>query len=86
MIYDVNARVSTLVEYAGVDLMVKTVQYKYDAQNNITDEIWYDKDNNILDHYTNKYSYDKKKNWTKKMAYRNQVPFSITERELTYFK
>jgi hypothetical protein len=56
------------------------------VQNNVSDEIWYDKDNNVLDHYTNKYTYDKNKNWTKKMAYRNEVPVTITERELTYFK
>lgn len=86
MIYDANNRVSTLVEYAGNYLMVKTVQFKYDVQGNITDEMWYDKDNNVLDHYSNKYTYDKKKNWTKKMAYRNEVPVTITERELTYFK
>ena len=86
MVYDLNGRLSALIEYADKSVMIKTIQYKYDIQNNITDEIWYDKDNNVLDHYTNKYTYDKNKNWTKKMAYRNEVPVIITERELTYFK
>jgi hypothetical protein len=62
------------------------VQYKYDLQNNISDEIWYDKENNILDHYTNKYSYDKKKNWTRKTTCRNEVPVTIAEREISYYK
>ncbi|MES2849076.1 MAG: hypothetical protein V4685_08470 [Bacteroidota bacterium] len=86
MIYEPGNKISALVEYSGNYVMVKTVQYKYDAQNNIIDEVWYDKDNNILDHYTNKYTYDKKKNWIKKTAYRNQVAVTIAEREITYFK
>ena len=86
MVYDLSNRLSALVEYSDSSVVVKTIQYKYDEQNNIADEIWYDKENNILDHYTNKYTYDKKKNWIKKTTYRNAVAVTIAERELTYFK
>jgi len=86
MIYNESNRIAALVEYAGNYDMVKTVKYKYDEQGNTTDEIWYDKENNMLDHYTYKYAYDKKKNWVKKTLLRNEVAVTIAEREITYFK
>ena len=51
------------------------------SQNNLVEENWVDADGNQLDQYTYKYEYDKRQNWTKKVACRNGLPVTIMERE-----
>ena len=39
-----------------------------------------------IDTYTFSYEYDKKKNWTKRITYKNDDPIFIEIRELSYYE
>ena len=82
--YDAKGNQTEIKEYDSA--FTKIINYKYNAQNNIVEEIWLDKNGDQLEQYTYKYDYDKHLNWTKKITYRNGAPVTIMEREFEYFK
>lgn len=58
----------------------KSREYKY---NEFNDPISLTED---IDSYTFTYEYDKKKNWTKRITYKDDEPIYIEVREITYFE
>ena len=53
-------------------------EYKYNEYN---DPVLKSED---IDSYTFEYEYDKKKNWTKRITYKDDVPMYVEVREITY--
>lgn len=61
------------------------MKYSYDAQDNVTEELWLDTNEDELDRYQYKYVFDKRMNWLVRVTYRNDLPLTIKEREIEYF-
>lgn len=59
--------------------------YQYNKNNNLIAMNRNDGSEQNLKEYTYKYNYDKKGNWTKKVAFENNIPISSTERKIQYF-
>ena len=59
--------------------------YQYDEERNVVIEKWF-KEDCLVDHVdTYQYLYDCKGNWIKRLEDRNNIPKSVTEREITYY-
>ncbi|MBP5328229.1 MAG: hypothetical protein J6Y98_10030 [Bacteroidales bacterium] len=92
-----NGRPSMLISYDSVGNETGTTRYNnhgfetsYDGKvsieydyNEYFDPISKTED---IDKYTFSYEYDKKKNWTKRITYKDGEPIYIEEREITYFE
>lgn len=65
---------------------VRKKEYQYDDKGNITREVIYTPEGSVEYTYTYEYRYtfDKKKNWIKKVIYANDSPLEIVEREIEY--
>lgn len=66
---------------------IKKRGYRYDDRGNVTEESVYALDGSVenVARYTYKYTFDKKKNWTRRVIYFNDgEPLEIIEREIEY--
>lgn len=59
--------------------------YEYNNQGNKIEENIYNSDGDWEESITYKYEFDKRGNWTKKLAIKNEKPVSITERLYQYY-
>ena len=59
---------------------------EYDTKGNLSKTITVDAENTPIQQLSYTYEYDDKGNWIKKTVYKNDEPFVIVERNITYFE
>lgn len=69
--------------FPDIDILSKKITYKYDLHGNIIEE---NSDGSLGGKWTFKYEYDRHHNWSKQIAFKEEKPMYIIEREISYFE
>lgn len=82
--YNENNKRTSWVLTQNNELKAK-ITFSYDEKGNLTESITSDSKDNQLEAVSYAYEYDTKGNWVKKTVRRNDAPFVVVERKITYY-
>ncbi|MCK9414889.1 MAG: hypothetical protein M0Q53_21525 [Prolixibacteraceae bacterium] len=84
--YDDQGNRIEVNEYNSDGSIYGRCTYKYNEKGNRIEENEYDTDDSLSSKYTYKYEYDTYGNWVKRIAFEDEIPRYILEREYEYYK
>jgi len=81
--YNDRGRISSSVEYDAKDRIKREITYQYDDKGRLLKVLAHHPKDSIRKKTT--YEYDSWGNWTQKVDYKNEIPLTITKREILYY-